>query len=158
MPGAPWPRPAISGKVPPTSPDDSPMTMQNRRPRGPTSRPRASCSSPLPRLAGASTGPSRKYLLAELPPLILRGTTGVIGAALLALLAVLSRQSLRVPPSLAAADRVRLSQCRLLDGADGTGAALAARQRGGADRLHHAGLGFAAGVADPRRAAETGCG
>jgi drug/metabolite transporter (DMT)-like permease len=41
--------------------------------------------------------PVTKYLLAELPPLILRGTTGVIGAALLALLAVLTRQSLRVP-------------------------------------------------------------
>jgi drug/metabolite transporter (DMT)-like permease len=41
--------------------------------------------------------PVTKYLLAELPPLTLRGTTGVIGAALLALLAVLTRQSLRVP-------------------------------------------------------------
>jgi drug/metabolite transporter (DMT)-like permease len=41
--------------------------------------------------------PVTKYLLAELPPLILRGTTGVIGAALLALLAILSRQSLHVP-------------------------------------------------------------
>jgi drug/metabolite transporter (DMT)-like permease len=41
--------------------------------------------------------PVTKYLLGELPPLTLRGTTGVIGAALLALLALLSRQSLRVP-------------------------------------------------------------
>src|SRR4051794_29430595 len=41
--------------------------------------------------------PVTKYLLGELPPLTLRGTTGVIGAALLALLALLSRQSLLVP-------------------------------------------------------------
>jgi drug/metabolite transporter (DMT)-like permease len=41
--------------------------------------------------------PVTKYLLSELPPLVLRGTTGVVGAGLLALLAVLSRQSLRVP-------------------------------------------------------------
>ena len=41
--------------------------------------------------------PVTKYLLGELPPLTLRGTTGVVGAALLALLALLGRQSLRVP-------------------------------------------------------------
>jgi drug/metabolite transporter (DMT)-like permease len=41
--------------------------------------------------------PVTKYLLSELPPLSLRGTTGVIGAGLLALLAILSGQSLRVP-------------------------------------------------------------
>jgi drug/metabolite transporter (DMT)-like permease len=41
--------------------------------------------------------PVTKYLLGELPPLTLRGATGVIGAALLALLALLSRQSLLVP-------------------------------------------------------------
>ena len=44
--------------------------------------------------------PVTKYLLGELPPLILRGATGVIGAALLAGLAVLSGQSLRVPREL----------------------------------------------------------
>src|ERR1051325_5661235 len=37
-----------------------------------------------------------KYLLAELPPLTLRGSTGVIGAALLAVLAVARSQSLKV--------------------------------------------------------------
>jgi len=41
--------------------------------------------------------PVTKYLLSELPPLTLRGTTGVIGALLLALLAILRGQSLRVP-------------------------------------------------------------
>ena len=39
--------------------------------------------------------PVTKYLLGELPPLTLRGTTGVIGALILALLAVARGQSLR---------------------------------------------------------------
>jgi drug/metabolite transporter (DMT)-like permease len=41
--------------------------------------------------------PIMKYLLSELPPLTMRGVTGVIGAGLLAGLAILSGQSLRVP-------------------------------------------------------------
>jgi drug/metabolite transporter (DMT)-like permease len=44
--------------------------------------------------------PVTKYLLSELPPLILRGWTGVVGAGLLATLAILSGQSLRVPREL----------------------------------------------------------
>jgi drug/metabolite transporter (DMT)-like permease len=44
--------------------------------------------------------PVTKYLLGELPPLTLRGSTGVIGAALLAVLAVIRRQSLYVPRAL----------------------------------------------------------
>ena len=40
--------------------------------------------------------PVTKFLLAELPPLTLRGVTGVLGAVLLALLAVIRQQSLRV--------------------------------------------------------------
>jgi drug/metabolite transporter (DMT)-like permease len=44
--------------------------------------------------------PVTKYLLSELPPLTLRGSTGVIGAALLALLAVLSGQSLKIPQAM----------------------------------------------------------
>jgi drug/metabolite transporter (DMT)-like permease len=44
--------------------------------------------------------PVTKYLLAELPPLTLRGSTGVIGAALLAVLAMMRRQSLHVPCAL----------------------------------------------------------
>ena len=44
--------------------------------------------------------PVTKYLLSELPPLTLRGSTGVIGAALLALLAVLRGQSLKVAPEV----------------------------------------------------------
>src|SRR5712672_3186391 len=41
--------------------------------------------------------PITKYLLGQLPPLTLRGTTGVVGASLLALLAVWRGQNLRVP-------------------------------------------------------------
>jgi drug/metabolite transporter (DMT)-like permease len=41
--------------------------------------------------------PVTKFLLGELPPLTLRGMSGVIGALLLAGLAVLRRQSLHVP-------------------------------------------------------------
>ena len=44
--------------------------------------------------------PATKYLLGELPPLTLRGTTGVAGAGLLALLALIWGQSLRVPSEL----------------------------------------------------------
>src|SRR3954462_12245099 len=41
--------------------------------------------------------PVTKYLISEVPPLTLRGVTGVIGAVLLALFAILRRQSLSVP-------------------------------------------------------------
>ncbi|QWG20571.1 DMT family transporter [Bradyrhizobium sediminis] len=44
--------------------------------------------------------PVTKYLLSELPPLTLRGVTGVIGACLLAALALLRRQSLTVDRAL----------------------------------------------------------
>src|SRR6476620_1142740 len=40
--------------------------------------------------------PVTKYLLSELPPLTLRGSTGVLGAALLAVLALARAQSLKV--------------------------------------------------------------
>jgi drug/metabolite transporter (DMT)-like permease len=44
--------------------------------------------------------PVTKFLLGELPPLTLRGSTGVIGAGLLAVIAVLWGQSLKVPREL----------------------------------------------------------
>src|SRR6188472_3114316 len=44
--------------------------------------------------------PVTKFLLGELPPLTLRGTTGVIGAALLAVLALIRSQSLHVEARL----------------------------------------------------------
>jgi drug/metabolite transporter (DMT)-like permease len=44
--------------------------------------------------------PIIKFLLSELPPLTMRGFTGVIGAALLAALALLRGQSLKVPAEI----------------------------------------------------------
>jgi len=44
--------------------------------------------------------PVIKYLLGELPPLTMRGVTGVIGAALLATLALVRGQSLKVPSGI----------------------------------------------------------
>jgi drug/metabolite transporter (DMT)-like permease len=44
--------------------------------------------------------PVTKYLLGELPPLTLRGSTGVVGAGLLAVLALMRGQSLKVPREL----------------------------------------------------------
>ena len=41
--------------------------------------------------------PVTKYLIGQIPPLTLRGLSGVAGALLLAALAVLRRQSLHVP-------------------------------------------------------------
>src|SRR5260370_4678815 len=54
----------------------------------------------IPSVGWGFNWPVTKYLLSELPPLTLRGTTGAVGAGLLALLAVLSGQSLRVPRKL----------------------------------------------------------
>jgi drug/metabolite transporter (DMT)-like permease len=44
--------------------------------------------------------PINKFLLSEVPPLTLRGGTGVVGACLLVLFAILRGQSLRVPRGL----------------------------------------------------------
>ena len=44
--------------------------------------------------------PVTKFLLGELPPLTLRGVTGVLGAALLAALALVRRDSLKVPRAI----------------------------------------------------------
>lgn len=44
--------------------------------------------------------PVTKYLIGQIPPLTLRGLSGVVGALLLAALAVLRRQSLYVPPEV----------------------------------------------------------
>ena len=98
--------------------------------------------------------PVTKYLLSELPPLTLRGSTGVVGAACWR-----ARDPPRPKPARAARNGYAwccgVPQCRLLDDADGIGAALAAGQRGCADRLHHAGMGLDPGLADSRRAAES---
>jgi drug/metabolite transporter (DMT)-like permease len=44
--------------------------------------------------------PVTKFLLSELPPLTLRGSTGVIGAGLLTVLALVRGQSMRVPAGM----------------------------------------------------------
>lgn len=44
--------------------------------------------------------PVTKFLLSELPPLTLRGVTGVLGAILLAVFAILRGQSLKVPSEI----------------------------------------------------------
>ncbi|GLR88210.1 transporter [Bradyrhizobium iriomotense] len=44
--------------------------------------------------------PVTKFLLSELPPLTLRGVTGVLGALLLAVLAVIRRDSLQIAPAI----------------------------------------------------------
>lgn len=54
--------------------------------------------------------PVMKYLLSEWPPLASRGLTGIVGAAALALIAVLQRQSLAVPRKM----RLRLLLVSLL--------------------------------------------
>jgi len=54
--------------------------------------------------------PVMKYLLSEWPPLSSRGLTGIVGAAALALIAVLQRQSLAVPRKM----RLRLVLVSLL--------------------------------------------
>jgi drug/metabolite transporter (DMT)-like permease len=75
-----------------------------KTPIQPAARPRIGAAG-LMFLAITSLGwgfnwPVTKYLLSELPPLTLRGSTGVIGAGLLAVLAVMRGQSLKVPREL----------------------------------------------------------
>jgi drug/metabolite transporter (DMT)-like permease len=91
--------------------------------------------------------PIMKVLLSEIPPFTIRAVTGVIGVALLLPLAVLMRQSLRVPRGLRLRLGARLAAQR--HGLDGARVLLAALARGGGgdDRLlHHARLDLAAGL------------
>src|ERR1700749_4524950 len=73
-------------------------------PNQPGAKPRIGAAG-LAFLAITSVGwgfnwPVTKYLIGHLPPLTLRGATGVIGASLLAFLALTRGQSLRVPRAL----------------------------------------------------------
>src|SRR5216684_2964811 len=99
---SPRPRPQarIEGKV---RGDSTPLPGSMTESK-PTARARIAPAG-LMFLAIASVGwgfnwPVTKYLLSELPPLTLRGTTGVVGASLLAVLALVSGQSLQVPRKL----------------------------------------------------------
>ena len=104
MSAYPWSRGRISGKVRadsiafPPHPFALPGSMTESKP---TASARIAPAG-LMFLAITSVGwgfnwPVTKYLLGELPPLTLRGVTGVIGALLLAVFAVMRRQSLKVP-------------------------------------------------------------
>ena len=157
MPAGRWRHPPISGKL-------RPILLRSNSPHDKFQiRPRARAQitpAGLMFLAITSMGwginwPINKYLLSQLPPFTMRGVPGVIGAGLLALLALAFRQSLHVPreiwPRLVVAAFFNVGR---LDDADGPGAGLVAGQRGRADRLYPADLGLAAGLAGSRRAAE----
>jgi drug/metabolite transporter (DMT)-like permease len=96
MPSCRWFEPPIGGMVRPILTGSS-MTSLNQ----PGAKARIAPAGVL-FLAVTSVGwgfnwPIVKYLLGFLPPLTLRGTTGVIGASLLAILALVWGQSLHVP-------------------------------------------------------------
>ena len=98
MPAGRWRQLPISGKV-------RPIPSGQTRPMTESNRPRARAQitpAGLMFLAITSMGwginwPINKYLLSQLPPFTMRGVPGVIGAGLLALLALAFRQSLHVP-------------------------------------------------------------
>jgi drug/metabolite transporter (DMT)-like permease len=83
--------------VPLILPVPSSMTMQNKPGAKAHITPAGLMFLAITSLGWGFNWPVTKYLLSELPPLTLRGGTGVIGAALLAVLAVIWGQSLRVP-------------------------------------------------------------
>ncbi|SHJ31861.1 EamA domain-containing membrane protein RarD [Bradyrhizobium lablabi] len=76
------------------------MTLQNSTPARARITPAGLMFLALTSVGWGFNWPITKYLLSDLPPLTLRGSTGVFGAVLLALLAILSGQSLRVPAKL----------------------------------------------------------
>src|ERR1700716_3089545 len=73
------------------------MTMQNKPGAKAHITPAGLMFLAITSLGWGFNWPVTRYLLSELPPLTLRGSTGVIGAALLAFLAVMRGQSLKVP-------------------------------------------------------------
>jgi drug/metabolite transporter (DMT)-like permease len=100
MPRSRWREAGIGGKVPPIPPSICGFMTESK----PTAPGRIAPAG-LMFLAITSIGwgfnwPVTKYLLSELPPLTLRGGTGVIGACLLAALAVARGQSLKIAPPL----------------------------------------------------------
>ena len=107
MSGHPWSQPRIGGKVRadsfafPPHPFALPGSMTESKPTAPA----RIAPAGLMFLAITSVGwgfnwPVTKYLLSELPVLSFRGVTGVIGALLLAAVALAMGQSLRVARKL----------------------------------------------------------
>jgi drug/metabolite transporter (DMT)-like permease len=76
------------------------MTMQNKPGAKAHITPAGLMFLAITSLGWGFNWPVTKYLLSELPPLTLRGSTGVIGAGLLAALAVMRGQSLKVSREL----------------------------------------------------------
>jgi len=76
------------------------MTMQKPRGRRAHITPAGLMFLAITSIGWGFNWPATKYLLSEMPPLTLRGTTGVAGAGLLAVLALVWGQSLRVPREL----------------------------------------------------------
>src|ERR1700716_465126 len=76
------------------------MTMQNKMAAKAHITPAGLMFLAITSLGWGFNWPVTKFLLSELPPLTLRGSTGVIGAGLLAVLAIMRGQSLKVSPEL----------------------------------------------------------
>src|SRR3954466_16163279 len=76
------------------------MTMQNKPGAKAHITPAGLMFLAITSLGWGFNWPVTKYLLSELPPLTLRGSTGVVGAGLLAVLALISGQNLKVPRAL----------------------------------------------------------
>jgi drug/metabolite transporter (DMT)-like permease len=101
MPIRPWSEPEIAGKVPLILNRSSPpMTPPNQMAAKARIAPAGLLFLAITSIGWGFNWPITKYLLSLLPPLTLRGTTGVVGACLLALLAVWRRQNLHVPREL----------------------------------------------------------
>jgi drug/metabolite transporter (DMT)-like permease len=97
----PWSEAEISGKVPLIlNRSIPPMTLPNQPGAKARIAPAGLLFLAITSIGWGFNWPITKYLLSLLPPLTLRGTTGVVGACLLALLAVSRRQNLHVPREL----------------------------------------------------------
>jgi len=95
-----WLQAPINGMVPLILPVTSSMTLQNKPGAKAHITPAGLMFLAITSLGWGFNWPVTKFLLGELPPLTLRGSTGVIGAGLLAVLAVIWGQSLKVPGEL----------------------------------------------------------
>jgi len=99
-----WSWAAITGKVPAilagSSSQKSAMTDSKPAPARGAITPAGLMFLAITSVGWGFNWPVTKYLLSELPPLTMRGGAGVIGALLLAAMAVFSGQSLHVPRAL----------------------------------------------------------
>ena len=97
----PWSGAEIAAKVPLIlNRSIPPMTLPNQMAAKARIAPAGLLFLAITSIGWGFNWPITKYLLSLLPPLTLRGTTGVVGACLLALLAVSRRQNLHVPREL----------------------------------------------------------